>query len=549
MTRSDALERAREFFSIHAWHDAYDTLVAADEQTPLSASDLERLAIAAFLTGNLRGSANAWARAHREFLRNGDPVRAARNAFWVAFVLIDLRDVAGTNGWTARAQRLLDGGAHDCVERGYLLLPTALRHAASGDPAGARSCFHQATEIGERFGDTDLVALARQGEARALFSMGEIPSGTVLLDEVMVAVANGEVSPLVTGTVYCSVIEACHEIYDLRRAHTWTTLLTRWTEAQPGLITFRGQCLVYRAEILQVRGAWPDALDAVQRAQEWFAPAPADPATGSAFYRQGDLHRLRGEFAEAEEAYRRASHWGYRLEPGLALLRLAQAKHDVAAAAIRRALDETHDRLARSALLPAYVDIMLAADDVPAARLAADELGRIATEFGAPLLRARATHAAGAVHLREGNTKAALAALRTAWAAWQEIEAPYDGARTRVLIALACRELGDEETATFELNAAHWSFTELGATPDVARVEALSRPQAAAPQAGLTPREVEVLRLVAAGKTNRAIAADLFISEKTVARHISNIFTKLDLPSRAAATGYAYEHGIVAPST
>lgn len=549
MTSSDALERARQSFSSRAWSDAYDALAAADKQASLSAVDLERLAIAAFLVGQLPHSVNAWARAHREFLQSGDPVRAARSAFWVAFVLLDLRDVAAANGWVARAQRLLDAGAHDCVERGYLLLPAALRHAASGDPAGALARFRQATEIGERFGDPDLVALARQGEARALLWMGKIPDGTALLDEVMVAVTTGEVSPLVTGTVYCSVIEACQEIYDLQRAHTWTTALTRWAESQPGLITYRGQCLVYRAAILQVRGAWPAALDAVKRAQEWFARIPADPATGSAFYRQGDLHRLRGEFTQAEEAYLSASQWGRRLEPGLALLRLSQGKHDVAAASIRRAVDETRDRLARSELLPAYVDIMLAVDDLAAARLAADELAQIARALDAPLLHAQAAHAAGAVLLCEGVAQAALAALRRAWAAWQEIEAPYEGARTRVLIALACRELGDEETARIELDAARWSFSQLGAAPDVARVEALSRTHPTAPTAGLTAREVEVLRLVAAGKTNRAIAEDLFISEKTVARHISNIFTKLDLSSRAAATAYAYEHGIVSPST
>jgi DNA-binding CsgD family transcriptional regulator len=295
---------------------------------------------------------------------------------------------------------------------------------------------------------------------------------------------------------------------------------------------------------MELHGAWADALDAAELACERLLRRP-QPAVGAAFYRQGELHRLCGALALAEDAYHQASRWGREPQPGLARLRLIEGQVDAAEAAIHRATDETQGRLARSRLLPALVEIMFAAGDARAARAAADELSEIAEDFDAPLLRALAAHAQGAVLLLESDARAALGALRHAWAAWQELEVPYEAARVRVLIGLACRQLGDEDTALMELDAARWVFEQLGAAPDLARAQTLSRKARAKPPGGLTARELEVLRLVATGKTNRSIAVDLFLSEKTVARHVSNIFTKLGLSSRAAATGYAYEHDLV----
>jgi len=232
-------------------------------------------------------------------------------------------------------------------------------------------------------------------------------------------------------------------------------------------------------------------------------------------------------------------------QPGLALLRLAQGRVDAAAAAIRTALDGAQDRLARAKVLVAYVEIVLAADDVSAARTAAGELSEIAADLGMPLLQAVAAHATGAVLLAEGDPRAALATLRRAWTAWQELQAPYEAARARVLMGLACRALGDSDTAELELDAACRVFQQLGAAPEIARVEAESRMAAPAAAGRLTAREVQVLRLVAEGKGNRAIAADLVISEHTVARHVQNIFAKLDVSSRSAATAFAFEHGLL----
>jgi len=544
MPELDALGRGRDAYSHQIWGDAYALLTAADRQAPLGPDDLERLAVTARMVGKDAECADLWARAHQDCLRLGETERAVRYAFWLAFGLFDHGEMARGGGWLARAQRLLEENQLDCVEQGYLLMPLAVG-GMDDDPAGSYAAFSKIVDIARLFGDTSLMAMARTGLGRSLIRLERAAEGTPLLDEAMVAVTAGEVHPMVIGDLYCAVIEACWEIFDLRRAQEWTTVLTDWCESQPDLAPFRGQCLVHRTQILQLKGAWPAALTEVQRACELYSDPPGQPAIALAFYQQAELYRLRGDFAKAEEGYRRTSEWGPSPHPGLALLRLIQGRLDAAEAAIRRALEEASDRITRSRLLPAYVEIMVAVREVEAARAAADELSTIAEALNAPLLRAFAARATGAALLAEGDARAALTTLRAAWAAWQSLEAPFEAACVRLLIGNACRLLGDEDGAETEMNAAISVFRQLGAAPYLARTEQMTGTTARRTAAGLTGRELEVLRLVAAGISNRSIAEKLVLSEKTVARHVSNIFTKLGLSNRAAATAYAYENNLV----
>lgn len=545
MTRSENLTHGRTAFERRAWAEAHARLSVADRQAPLEPEDLERLASTAYLLGREDESTDLWVRVHNDLLDRGEVVRAAGCAFWVVFGLINKGETARAGGWLARAQRLLDDGQDECVEQGYLLLPVALQSLGKGEAESASATFERAAKIGERFGDLDLTALARQGQGRALLRRQKVEEGVNLLDEAMVALETHEASPVVVGVVYCSVIDACQEIFDLHRAQEWTAALTHWCASQPDLVPFRGRCLVHRTEILQLHGDWPNAMDEAQRACELFLRRPEHPATGAAFYQQAQLYRLRGEFSKAEKAYQQASQWGRTAQPGLAQLRMAQGQTDAASAAIRRALNEVQGFAQRARVLPAYVEIMLAAGDVAAASIAADEMAELAAYLGAPLLNAASAYAQGSVLLARGDTQAALAELRHAWTVWRELEVPYEAARVRVLISLACREHGDEESAALELDAACAIFQQLGAAPDLARAEGLGRRVEFPPVHGLTKRELQVLRLLAGGATNKTIAAELSISRRTVDRHVSNIYDKLSVSSRAAATSYAHEHDLI----
>jgi DNA-binding CsgD family transcriptional regulator len=538
------LERGRTSFERRAWLDAYTALSEADRVEPLEAPDLDLLATAASLIGRMDEYLALLERAHLAHIERGDNLAAARSAGWLGMTLAIRGEMGPASGWFGRAQRLVEREGRECAEQGWLLVPTVFQREAAGDYEGAHEVAAQAVEIAERFHDSDLAAIALHAQGVMRVKQGSIDEGLRLLDEAMVGVTAESVSPIVAGVVYCGVIAGCEEAFEVRRAQEWTNALARWCEEQPQMVSFTGRCLAHRAGLMQLHGEWRDALAEAKLARERCEEAMNRAATGQALYQQGELHRLQGDFEAAAAAYREGSEFGREPQPGLALLRLAQGDADAAAAMTRRAAAEAAEPFVRATVLPVHVEVMLAAGDLEEARRAADELAEIAALGKRTMLEAISARVQGEVELAAGDPSAALASLRKSARLWQELDAPYEVARVRVLVGMACRAVGDEESATMELGAAREVFQRLAAAPDLARIDRLEA-RSPADAHGLSAREVEVLRLVAAGKTNREIATELVVSEHTVARHLQNIFAKLGVTSRTAATAFAFQHELV----
>lgn len=539
------LVRGRAAYRRRAWRQAFDELTAADLDRRLSAADLERLGMSAYLINRDDDAFHTLERAYARYLDRDGEVDAARCAFWMSLGLLNRGEQARAHGWVARGQRLLPGQNDTCAERGYLLVPAVLVNLGSGGDLDA--AFADAAVIahtGAQCNDVDLVSFALHAQGRVRIRQGRINEGLALLDEAMVAVVAGDLlSPLFTGLIYCQVIDACEEVFDVGRAEEWTAALLHWTDSEAQMVTFSGICRVHRAALLELRGAWPAAVEEARQACAQSGPGEA--IAGAGRYREAEILRLRGAFTEAEQGYRDASELGWQPQPGLALLRLAQGRAADAAGAVRRLLAETSDRARRARILPAYVEIMLATGELAAAQSGASELSTIATDYGCDAVSAMSRYALGAVELAAHNARPALVALRQACQLWQAVDAPYEVARARTLVGLACRELGDDDSASWELTTARDTFQKIGAAPDVARLSALIDTGAARSAGGLTGRELQVLLLVAEGRSNKAIAAQLTLSERTVDRHVSNILAKLAVPSRTAATAYAYSHRLV----
>ena len=536
-TRDELLDRARAAYDSMAWSTAVELLMAADREAPLDLDGLEQLGVSAHLVGRDDVALQAGMRGFALGAKSGDFERAARAGLLDGIGLcVPRRDGPGRSVvWSCRRA---DREVRARVRR-VRLSPDPGRPRASGrehDPDAAFQTYQQIAAIAERFGDADLAMFGRVGRGETLIALGERDRGIRLLDEAMAGVTAGEVSPSVAGMVYCATIEDCHAIFDIRRAQEWTTALTDWCAAQPDIV-FRGQCLIYRAELMRFHGDWTTAADEVQRARLVLAGPPINPAIGEAHYEEAELHRLRGRFDEAERAYAEGSAFGRRPEPGLALLRLAQGRAASARGMIARALEEEPDD---PRLLEAAVTIALGRGDDVEARSFVDRLKRSAGTTVPALLEAIAARAEGQVLLAEGEPREALRALRAAFGLWQQLDAPYDAARVRVSIARACRALGDNETAELEIAAARRVFRGAWCGAGARRPGRRHR----RPDHGLSPRELEVLRHLAGGRTNREIADQLGISERTVDRHVSNLYTKLDVSTRAAATAWAYEHGL-----
>jgi DNA-binding NarL/FixJ family response regulator len=537
----EQLIQAREAYERREWLAAYDALAdaAPDDLMP---DDFVRLATAAYLLGRRNDCVQALQRAYQLNTESGQVLAAVRCAFWLALVLVTSGETAIGGGWVARAQRLLSTVDGDVVERGYVLIHLMYRHVFAGEFDSAYPLAEQITDYGHRYHDPDLIAMGLSSQGRLLLYRGRVPDGLTLLDESMVGLAAGEVSTILAGDIYCSMIEACQEIGDFDRAARWTTALTTWCAEQPGLVTFTGQCAVHRGQIMRAQGAFDEALTEFDLSVQRYLTAHTPAAAGLAMAERGDVLRIRGDLTGAQAAYEQAITFGHEPQPGLALLWLAQGRTAAAVAAVQRLLSENGDPVHRAQLLPTAVEVLLAAGRHDEAAALAAEITSIAGSFGCPSVQARADYAAALVAVEAGDPAAAMPLLRRARAAWERLSGRYEAARSRMLLGRALRALGDDDSAATELAAAQRSFAELGAAPAEREAATLNAPTY---PGGLTAREVEVLRLVAAGKTNPEIAGLLVLSEKTVARHLSNIFTKLGVTSRTAAAAFAFEHNIL----
>lgn len=539
------MEQAADHFARGDWRAAYDAWseVGLDG---LSAAELDQFSTAAGLVGHHDDLVRALQRAFVRSRDEGDARGAVRAAFRLAMSTASHGEQALSAGWLGRATELVEEIGGDSPERGWLAFMRMFRAIGTGDFAEAQILADEAAATGRRFHDADLIAMAVCAQGRVALYGGRFADGLAHLDEAMVRVVAGEVSPFIAGHVYCTAIEGCQEVSDFGRVAEWTAALERWCDAQPGLLAFTGQCAVHRGQLMRLRGAWDDALREYSLAADRYLELGTPSAIGLTALETGDVLRLRGDLDGADAAYQRAADLGVDPQPGLAQLWLAAGRGTAALAAVERLLAEPGGPVQRCHLLPAAIEVLLAVDHddrADRARPLATELAALASSIGSGVLSAAAAQAMGAVELAAGDAAGALPYLRKAHQLWTQASSPYDAAVARLHTGRCLLALADESSAERELSAARTAFRRLGAVPMADLASSLLAP--ASLPGGLTAREVEVLRLVASGRSNPQIAAELVLSEKTVARHLSNIFGKLDVGSRTAAAAYAFERGLV----
>ncbi|HEX9683275.1 MAG TPA: LuxR C-terminal-related transcriptional regulator [Acidimicrobiales bacterium] len=542
----DTLAVARGHLARWAWDEAFDAARSAGVAPGRAEADrLDMVAEAAWWLGRLDECIDAREQAYARYEAVGDRLRAGQCAVWLWEHHQMKARPAIAGAWLRRARHALEADT-ESIEFGNLVLREAELAHGSGDLDGATTLARDALRLGQELPSADLEAEALQTIGRVLIDAGRAADGLAHLDEAMLSAVEGRLGPYTTGKVYCSLISACEELGDLRRAAEWTDATLRWSSENHPLAMWPGICRVHHAALLQLRGDWGAAeREARQACVELDGFHVPNVAAG--YIEIGEIRRRLGDLHGAEEAFARAEELCGQQSAGLALVRLAQRRVDEATAIITRMLAEhTSNQLARGKLLPARVQIAIAARDLDTATAAASELERIATDNESPVLSAAALSSRGRLQLAQGDTSAACATLRQAVQRWQQLEVPYEVATARLLLGQACRDGGDEDGATRSLASAAAIFDRLGASLDAGHIRDLTSPSSL--PAGLTAREAEVLSLVASGQTNKEIAATLHRSERTVARHLSNIFTKVGVTSRTAAAGFAYENGLAQPS-
>ena len=536
------LDEARRAWAMHDWQACFDAASAVAPlggAAELEAERLDLIADAAWWLGRLDACIAARERAYHVYDELGDARRAGQCAVWLYEHHCFRASPAVASGWLGRARRALDCGA-DCEELGALLLREAESAHGAGALEVAEGLAERSIELGRQLRCADLEAQALQTLGRVRIDQGRPTEGLALLDEAMLFVVEGRLAPYSTGKVYCSLISACEQLSDHRRAAEWTAATAAWADEHP-MAVFPGLCRVHHATALQWRGEWAEAEREAIRASEELATVNL-PNAAAAWAEVGDIRRRLGDLRGAADAFAAADALCQQPRAGVALLRLAEGDLDGASTIVTEALEGAGwNRLARAKVLPALAQIAIAAGDLTTATGAVEELEQVAADFGSTGLAALATSSRGRLQLATGAPEAC-ATLRSAVARWSELGVPYEIATARMLLGEACRTSGDETGAATAFRSAKELFDELGVRGDT---DVLTAPPRTALPGGLTEREAEVLRLVAAGHTNKEVAAALCLSEKTVARHLSNIFTKIQVSTRAAATAYAFERGVV----
>lgn len=539
----DQLIEAREARARQDWQACFDALVETSAQSSdptVEAERLDLLADAAWWLGRLDDCVDARERAYLLYDELRDDRRAGQCAVWLYEHHCFRASPSIAGGWLRRARRMLDGD-EDCAEFGALLLREAEVAHGNGALDAATALAERGVELGRRLRCADLEAEALQALGRVRIDQSRPAEGLALLDEAMLFVLDGRLSPYSTGKVYCSLISACEQLSDHGRAAEWTAATARWAARHPFAV-FPGLCRVHHATALQWRGQWAEAEQEATRACEELSGINL-PNAAAAWAEIGDIRRRLGDLDGAGVAFVNADRLCAQPRAGLALLRLAQGSVDVATSIINDALEGAGwNRLARAKVLPARAQIAIAAGDLGAAIAAVDELETIADDFASDGLQAAATSARGRVQVAQGDP-AACATLRNAVARWTDLGVPYEIATARTLLGQACRHGDDATGAAAAFDAARQLFDNLGVSLDARASQTL--PNQSPLPAGLTAREAEVLRLVAAGHTNKEVASVLFLSDKTIARHLSNIFTKAGVSTRAAATAFAFEHDMI----
>jgi DNA-binding CsgD family transcriptional regulator len=535
------LETAREHHQASRWLRACQEYAAADRATRLTVEDLESWAEAAQVIGRIDEAMAVLTRCFELRAEAGDIHGATRATYWLWSAHVFARgEFAIAAGWVERARTLAE--ERGSGEYGWLLIPRAYGCIGRGDYATAEGLLHRAAELGLGRGDIDLITIATTMRGRASLKLGSLENGLALLDEAMIRILTRTTSPRATSVMYCAAIGSCYEVQEIARAAEWSVALDQWLGTLPQLGgAYFGNCRIYRAILMRLRGDWSRAEAELEQTCHDLA-VDGQLVAGHAWYELGELRRLQGQ-PGVEEAFEHATAFGHVAQPGLALYRLSQGNEQAAGAGLRRVLAERKLAGDRLVLLPAAVEVCLAAGRIDEAKDVIIELEKTAQTYPTTATRAILDAARGAVALSEDRPADALARLREASDRWRELDAPYETAQVGVRIGEGCRALSDEEGALMEFRAALATFERLGARPDASRVRGLLSGQNAH-LAVLSPREIEVLRLIVRGRTNAEIAAQLFLSERTIHRHVSNILTKLDVRSRTSAATYAVQHGL-----